>query len=157
MVEAPTSQKLAHLEYILQVGAHTSLRSIYLHPSGAPTTHGYNAILQQQQVARVPSLKPSASLTWLPITTTYYIRKDSASTYFRWEYWVWVGSEPAPRSTGLWSPWPRAIPDYPSVFLGHITMFIGWSHYPRLDGPSRLKASHKLAHLQLKSQRTNIS
>ena len=45
-INVPTSQKLAHLEYTLQVGVRKSFKSMYLHPSGPPTPHGYNAILQ---------------------------------------------------------------------------------------------------------------
>lgn len=40
-VKVYTFQKLAHLEYILPVGARTSFRSTYLHPMGASTPYGY--------------------------------------------------------------------------------------------------------------------
>lgn len=115
----------------------------------ATTSYRSNSELLDYQ-----SFEPFASLMWLPITTTCYICKVSASSYFRYECWVWAGNKPAPGLTGLWCLWQRAIPDHQSVLLGHVRTFIGRLHYPRLGDLSCLKSSHKLVHLHLKSQET---
>ena len=94
-----------HLEYTLQIGMQTSLRSTYLYSSGTPTPHGQNAILQQKRVARLPKsrtfYKPNVALN-----NNNLLHKQGYGIYVfqiempgfsqKWTFWASIGI------SGIW-------------------------------------------------------